>query len=271
MGARGGSWPSLAGSSLKPCLDPSISSPPRHRHREVAVHRNGYDPPALSGPRPGGGRGCDPAEPGPRRRPGHPMEARVLEIAKMAVDAARAAGAGVRCARRHRRERSRSPSATRRWRASTGRSRPASASGCWSTDREGSRPPRASTTRRSNETAGLAVEIARPAPPSRRSGLAHPGRAGSSIVAHPVKEDPFTVPLEEKVALLMESSAPDAACRGLSFAEPGSTSSWRSTWFASSRGRDRAGRHGLRAGSRRRRSATATCSAAATPTRSGAT
>ena len=51
-----------------------------------------------------------------------------------------------------------------------------------------------------------------------------------------VEEDPFTVPLEEKVALLMEASRRMQEVPGLSFAEAGLDFFRRSTWFASSDG-----------------------------------
>ncbi len=51
-----------------------------------------------------------------------------------------------------------------------------------------------------------------------------------------VKEDPFTVPLEEKVALLMEASRQMQQVPELSFAEAGLDFFRRSTWFVSSDG-----------------------------------
>ena len=70
-------------------------------------------------------------------------------------------------------------------------------------------------------TAGLAVEIARAA--SRRPG-------------DPVALDPFIVPLEEKVALLMEATRRMQTVPGVTFAEAGLDLFRRSTWFASSDG-----------------------------------
>jgi TldD protein len=51
-----------------------------------------------------------------------------------------------------------------------------------------------------------------------------------------VKEDPFLVPLEEKVALLMEATRRMQGVAGVSFAEGGLDFFRRSTWFASSDG-----------------------------------
>ena len=49
----------------------------------------------------------------------------------------------------------------------------------------------------------------------------------------PVEEDPFTVPLEEKVALLMEATRRMQTVAGVTFAEGGLDFFRRSTWFAS--------------------------------------
>ncbi len=51
-----------------------------------------------------------------------------------------------------------------------------------------------------------------------------------------VLEDPFLVPLEEKVALLMEATRRMQTVPGVSFAEGGLDFFRRSTWFASSEG-----------------------------------
>jgi len=51
-----------------------------------------------------------------------------------------------------------------------------------------------------------------------------------------VKEDPFLVPLEEKVALLMEATRRTQAVPGVTFAEGGLDLFRRATWFASSDG-----------------------------------
>jgi TldD protein len=53
---------------------------------------------------------------------------------------------------------------------------------------------------------------------------------------NPVAEDPFTVPLEEKVALLMEASRRMAGVTGVTFADGMLDLFRRSTWFASSEG-----------------------------------
>jgi TldD protein len=52
----------------------------------------------------------------------------------------------------------------------------------------------------------------------------------------PMKDDPFTVPLEEKVALLMEATRRVQSVGGVTFAEGGLDLFRRSTWFASSDG-----------------------------------
>jgi TldD protein len=52
----------------------------------------------------------------------------------------------------------------------------------------------------------------------------------------PMKDDPFTVPLEEKVALLMEATRRVQSVDGVTFAEGGLDLFRRSTWFASSDG-----------------------------------
>jgi TldD protein len=88
-----------------------------------------------------------------------------------------------------------------------------------------------------DRTAALAVEIARAA---HRLPGAPVSLAGVEPVAAswrgPMKEDPFTVPLEEKVALLMEASRVMQGVPGVSFAEAGMDFYRRSTWFASSDG-----------------------------------
>jgi TldD protein len=86
-------------------------------------------------------------------------------------------------------------------------------------------------------TAALAVEIARAA--HRLPGAPVTLAGVEPVVASwrgPMKEDPFTVPLEEKVALLMEASRVMQGVRGVSFAEAGMDFYRRSTWFASSDG-----------------------------------
>jgi TldD protein len=52
----------------------------------------------------------------------------------------------------------------------------------------------------------------------------------------PMHEDPFGVPLEEKVSLLMEATRRMRSVRGLTFAEGGIDLFRRRTWFASSEG-----------------------------------
>ena len=85
-----------------------------------------------------------------------------------------------------------------------------------------------------------------PAAARRRRRRSRPSSPSIASWRTPVKEDPFTVPLEEKVALLMEASRQMQGVPGLSFAEAGLDFFRRSTWFASSDGAaDRAGRHEL--------------------------
>ena len=79
-----------------------------------------------------------------------------------------------------------------------------------------------------------------------RQGRGAPARRGRSPLARsspsrapgaaPMNEDPFTVPLEEKVALLMEATRRMQAVPGVTFAEGGLDLFRRSTWFASSEG-----------------------------------
>ena len=140
----------------------------------------------------------------------------------------------------------------------------------------GSPPPPGSTSpRRSTRTAELAVrdrEGRRSPPDGDPSSL--PGRAGDRHLASTVPEDPFNVPLEEKVALLMEATRRMQIVDGLAFAEGGIDLFRRSTCPRDERGhRDRADLtvQSRRAGSRRRRSATASSSAARSRTRSAAT
>jgi TldD protein len=86
-------------------------------------------------------------------------------------------------------------------------------------------------------TAELAVQI----------GRAAGSLPGEPVLLSPVEpatgswrgqnaEDPFAVPLEEKVALLMEASRRTRSVPGVSFAEAGLDFFRRSTWFASSDG-----------------------------------
>ena len=95
-----------------------------------------------------------------------------------------------------------------------------------------------------------------------------PGRARGRLVARRrSQEDPFTVPLEEKVALLMEATRRMQAVPGVTFAEGGLDFFRRSTWFASTDGAaiDQVVMHSRRRDRGHRRSATATCSAARYP------
>ena len=86
-------------------------------------------------------------------------------------------------------------------------------------------------------TAALAVEIARaahrlPGAPVTLSPVEPAVAPGGG----PMPEDPFTVPLEEKVALLMEATRLMQSVPGVTFAEGGLDFFRRSTWFASSDG-----------------------------------
>jgi TldD protein len=86
-------------------------------------------------------------------------------------------------------------------------------------------------------TARLAVEIARaasrlPGDPIRLDEVEPVTASWRS----PMNEDPFTVPLEEKVALLMEATRRAQQVEGVTFAEGGLDLFRRSTWFASSDG-----------------------------------
>jgi len=86
-------------------------------------------------------------------------------------------------------------------------------------------------------TAELAVRIARaaarlPGAPVSLSPV-EPIRASWRT---PVAEDPFTVPLEEKVALLMEATRRAGDVPGVSFAEGSLDFFRRTSWFASSEG-----------------------------------
>jgi len=86
-------------------------------------------------------------------------------------------------------------------------------------------------------TAELAVEIARAASiqPGRPVALSEVEPVVASWRS-PMEEDPFTIPLEEKVALLMEATRRMQAVDGVTFAEAGLDLFRRSTWFASSEG-----------------------------------
>jgi TldD protein len=86
-------------------------------------------------------------------------------------------------------------------------------------------------------TAALAVEIARAA--ARLPGepvTLSPIEPAIDLWHSPVREDPFNVPLEEKVALLMEASRRMQGVQGVSFAEGSVDLYRRRTCFASSEG-----------------------------------
>jgi TldD protein len=88
-----------------------------------------------------------------------------------------------------------------------------------------------------DRTARLAVEIARaasrlPMDPIRLTDVAPAVGTWHS----PMQEDPFNVPLEQKVALLMEATRRMQAVPGLAFAEAGIDLYRRRTWLATSEG-----------------------------------
>ncbi len=88
-----------------------------------------------------------------------------------------------------------------------------------------------------NRTATLATDIARaaarlPMEPVRLAPV-EPAKAQWST---PIKEDPFEVPLDEKIALLVEASRRMRDVKGVSFAEANLDFYRRRTWFASSEG-----------------------------------
>jgi TldD protein len=86
-------------------------------------------------------------------------------------------------------------------------------------------------------TAATAVQIARAA--NRLPGEAirlSPIEPVTGSWRSPVTEDPFTVPLEEKISLLMEATRRMQNVAGVTFAEGGLDLFRRSTWFASSDG-----------------------------------
>jgi TldD protein len=96
-----------------------------------------------------------------------------------------------------------------------------------------SRTDEASVTR----AAEMAVQIAKAASrlPGDPATLA-PQEPVSASWRGPASEDPFTVPLEEKVALLMEATRRAGAVPGVTFADAMLDLFRRSTWFASSDG-----------------------------------
>lgn len=86
-------------------------------------------------------------------------------------------------------------------------------------------------------TARLAVEIARaasrlPMEPIRLTGV----EPATGTWHSPMQQDPFNVPLEEKVALLMEATRRMQGVDGLAFAEGGIDLYRRRTWLATSDG-----------------------------------
>jgi TldD protein len=161
----------------------------------------------------------------------------VLEVAKTAVEAARAAGADFADARAGTDE---SESLTVRNQEMEGIER-STTTGVGIRVLVGGRWGFASTSRLDDgeidRTARLAVAMAAAARQLPGDAVTlSPVEPAIASWRTPVKEDPFTVPLEEKVALLMEASRQMQGVRGLSFAEAGLDFFRRSTWFASSDG-----------------------------------
>ena len=161
----------------------------------------------------------------------------MLDIAKMAVDAARAGGADFADARAGTDE---SESLTVRNQEMEGVDRTTS-TGVGLRVLVGGRWGFAATSRLDeaeiDRTARLAVAMARAAQrlPGEPVSLT-PVEPATATWRTAVEEDPFTVPLEEKVALLMEASRRMQEVPGLSFAEAGLDFFRRATWFASSDG-----------------------------------
>jgi len=86
-------------------------------------------------------------------------------------------------------------------------------------------------------TAALAVAIARAASRLPREPVSlTPVEPATGRWDSPMQEDPFTVPLEEKVALLMEATRRMQLVKGLAFAEGSIDLFRRRSWFASSEG-----------------------------------
>jgi TldD protein len=88
-----------------------------------------------------------------------------------------------------------------------------------------------------DRTATLAVEIARaaarlPMEPVRLADI----EPATGTWHSPMQEDPFHVPLEEKVALLMEATRRMQEVKGLAFAEGGIDLLRRQSWLATSEG-----------------------------------
>ena len=161
----------------------------------------------------------------------------MLDVAKMAVEAATAAGADLADARAGTDE---TESLTVRNQEMAGIDRSIS-TGVGIRVLVGGRWGFASTSRLEPEeitrTAVLAVEIAKAAQrlPGEPVSLS-PVEPAVASWQGPMQEDPFTVPLEEKVALLMEATRRMQSVQGLTFAEAGLDFFRRSTWFASSDG-----------------------------------
>jgi TldD protein len=86
-------------------------------------------------------------------------------------------------------------------------------------------------------TAVLATDIARAAArlPMEPVRLA-PVEPVTATWSTPIREDPFEVPLDEKIALLVEASRRMRDVKGVSFAEANLDFYRRRTWFASSEG-----------------------------------
>jgi TldD protein len=88
-----------------------------------------------------------------------------------------------------------------------------------------------------NRTADLAVEIAKAATRLPREPVTlAPAEPVTGRYQTPMQLDPFTVPLEEKIALLMEATRRVQAVDGVTFAEGGIDLFRTRTWFASSEG-----------------------------------
>jgi TldD protein len=161
----------------------------------------------------------------------------VLDVAQQAVEAARVAGADYADARAGLDE---TESLTVRNQEMEGIDRSRS-SGVGIRVLVGGRWGFASTARLDDEeierTARLAVEIARAA--SRLPGTPvelTPVEPATARWHSPMQEDPFHVPLEEKVALLMEASRRTQGVSGVAFAEASLDLFRRRTCFASTEG-----------------------------------
>ncbi len=161
----------------------------------------------------------------------------MLDVAKMAVQAARKAGADYADARAGTDE---TESLTVRNEEMAGIDRSIS-TGIGVRVLAGGRWGFASTSRLDEgeitRTAELAVQIARAAGrmPGRPVTLS-PVEPAVGAWRGPSTEDPFTVPLEEKVALLMEATRRMRTVPGLNYAEGGLDFFRRRTFFASSDG-----------------------------------